>query len=72
MNESNKKQTSLDDEREADATSKETLEDIEDNEKPSSIKKNGGEESRVPSPDGAFDERGESDESGESKDAGPM
>lgn len=66
MNEGNKKQTSLDDERESDATSKETLEDIEDNEKASSIKKSGGEESGVPSPDGAFDERGES------KDAGPM
>jgi hypothetical protein len=48
------------------ATSKETLADIEDNEKSSSIKKNGGEESGLPSPDGAFDE------SGESKDAGPM
>ena len=66
MDEGNKKQASVNGEAETDATSKETLEDIEDNEKSSSIKKNGGEESGVPSPDGAFDE------SGESKDAGPM
>jgi len=51
-------------EPDSDATSKETLEDIEDNEKSSSIKKNGGEESAVPSPDGAFEESGESKETG--------
>jgi len=53
-------------EPDSDATSKETLEDIEDNEESSSIKKNGGEESGLPSPDGAFEE------SGESKETGPM
>jgi hypothetical protein len=53
-------------ETESDATSKETLEDIEDNEKSSSAKQGDDRESGVPSPDGAFDE------SGETNDAGPM
>ena len=46
-----------------DATSKETLEDIEKNEKPVSDK---SDESNLPSPDGAFDE------SDEVKDADPV
>ncbi|MEO7970608.1 MAG: hypothetical protein ABI698_04860 [bacterium] len=66
MDEGNKTQTSVNSERGADATSKETLEDIEDNEKSSSAKQGAGQESGVPSPDGAFDE------SGEARDAGPM
>jgi hypothetical protein len=66
MDEGKKKQTSITDEREADATSKETLEDIEENEKSSVGKQGGGKESGVPSPDGGFDERKETD------DAGPM
>jgi len=49
---------------ESDATSKETLEDIEDDEKSSALE--GGQESGVPSPDGAFED------SGESKETGPM
>jgi hypothetical protein len=53
-------------ERESDATSKETLEDIEDDEKTSAVRQDDGRESGVPSPDGAFEE------GGESKDAGPM
>jgi len=65
MDEGNKKPATVPNEREADATSKETLEDIEDNEK-SSGKQGGVKESGVPSPDGALDE------SGEIKDAGPM
>ncbi|MFN2500030.1 MAG: hypothetical protein ABR557_13185 [Pyrinomonadaceae bacterium] len=66
MNEGNKKPASVANEREAEATSKETLKDIEDNEKSSAAKQNGGQESDVPSPDGGFDE------SDESKDADPM
>ena len=61
MDEGNKKPTNVANE----ATSKETLEDIEDNEKSSAAKQDGNE-SDVPSPDGAFDE------SDESKDAGPI
>jgi hypothetical protein len=52
-------------EPDSDATSKETLEDIEDNEKSSAVN-DGGRELDVPSPDGALDE------SGEAKDDGPM
>ena len=44
------------------ATSKETLEDVEENEKAT----NDDEEARLPSPDGAFDE------SDELKDADPL
>jgi len=65
MDEGNRKQASVTDEREADATSKETLKDLEDNEK-SSAKQGGEKNSGVPSPDGGFDEREETD------DAGPM
>ncbi len=50
----------------SDATSKETLADIADNEKSSSSSHDGSEESGVPSPDGAFED------SGESKETGPM
>jgi hypothetical protein len=64
MDEGNKKPANVANERE-EATSKETLEDIADNEK-SSATQGGGNESDVPSPDGAFDE------SKENKDAGPM
>lgn len=53
-------------EPESDATSKETVADLEDSEKSSVAKQGGGNESDVPSPDGAFDE------SKENKDAGPM
>ena len=52
-------------EPESDATSKETVADLEDNEKSSAAKQDGNE-SDVPSPDGTFDE------SKENKDAGPM
>ena len=51
---------------ESDATSKETLEDIEDNENSSALEQDGGQEAGVPSPDGAFED------SGESKETGPM
>jgi hypothetical protein len=47
----------------SDATSKETLEDLEKNEKKSDPE---SDESQTPSPDGVFDE------SDETKDAGPM
>jgi hypothetical protein len=50
---------------ESDATSKETVADLEDNEK-SSAGKQSERESNVQSPDGAFDEKKETD------DAGPM
>jgi hypothetical protein len=46
-----------------DATSKETLEDLEDNEAPASDE---SDDTNVPSPDGAFDE------SDELKDADPV
>ncbi|MEP6718117.1 MAG: hypothetical protein ABJB21_03190 [bacterium] len=65
MDERNKKPANVANERE-EATSKETLEDIEDNEKSSAAKQGGGNESDVPSPDGSFDE------SNENEDAGPM
>jgi hypothetical protein len=51
--------------QEPDATSKETVADLEDNEK-SSAGKHGERESDVRSPDGSFDEKRETD------DAGPM
>jgi hypothetical protein len=50
----------------SDATSKETLEDLKQNEKSSADKQGERKESDVASPDGAFDERKETD------DAGPM
>ena len=53
-------------ETDSDATSKETVADLENNEKSSAAKENGENESDVPSPDGAFDE------SKGNKDAGPM
>ena len=53
-------------EPDSDATSKETLEDIEDDEKSSALEQEGGQQSSVPSPDGAFED------SGESKETGPM
>nr|ADC36124.1 hypothetical protein [uncultured bacterium 253] len=53
-------------ETESDATSKETLEDIEADEKSSAVAQDDEGDSGVPSPDGAFGE------SGETKDAGPM
>jgi hypothetical protein len=66
MDEGNKKQTGVTAERDAEATSKETLKDLEDNEKSSADKQGERKESEVASPDGAFDERKETD------DAGPM
>ena len=51
--------------KESDATSRETVADLEDNEK-SSATKHDERESGVRSPDGAFDEKRETD------DAGPM
>jgi hypothetical protein len=51
--------------RESDATSKDTVADLEENEKSSGAKQ-GESESDVHSPDGTFDERKELD------DAGPM
>ncbi len=51
--------------QESDATSKETVADLEDNEKSSPAKQD-ERESSVRSPDGAFDEKRETD------DAGPM
>ena len=51
--------------KESDATSKETVADLEDNEKSSATKQD-ERESAVRSPDGAFDEKRETD------DAGPM
>jgi hypothetical protein len=65
MQESSGRKTDIP-EPESDATSKETVADLEDNEKSSAAKQGSGNESDVPSPDGAFDE------SDESKDAGPM
>ena len=50
----------------SDATSKETVADLENSEESSPAKQGGGNESDLPSPDGAFDE------SDESKDAEPM
>ena len=52
--------------KDAEATSGETLREIEETEKVSD-KENGGEASSAPSPDGAFDE-----ERGGQSDAGPM
>jgi len=51
--------------QESDATSKETVADLEDNEKSSGARQ-GERETDVPSPDGSFDEKKETD------DAGPM
>ena len=51
--------------KESDATSKETVADLDDNEK-SSAASQGERQSGVRSPDGAFDEKRETD------DAGPM
>ncbi|HEX3279772.1 MAG TPA: hypothetical protein VHR36_00960 [Pyrinomonadaceae bacterium] len=51
--------------READATSKDTVADLDENEKSSGATE-GERESDVHSPDGAFDEKKETD------DAGPM
>ena len=51
---------------ESDATSKETVADLEDNEESSAVEPGNANEADVPSPDGAFDG------SDESKDAGPM
>jgi hypothetical protein len=50
----------------ADATSKETLEDLEKNEDSNSEPEGTARESEVPSPDGALDEPNET------KDAGPV
>ena len=63
MQESSGRKTEMP-EPDSDATSKETLEDIEGNEKSSTMDQDGGRESDVVSPDGAFDERGESKETG--------
>lgn len=65
VDESEGRSTKLED-RLSDATSKETLEDLENNEPSSSDKQGEQKESHVASPDGAFDE------SDEIKDAGPM
>jgi hypothetical protein len=51
---------------ESDATSKETLQDLENDEKPDAGEQGREQESAVASPDGAFDEKKEID------DAGPM
>lgn len=48
----------------SDATSKETLEDIEDNEKSSAVEDDDEGQSVLPSPDVAFEEMGESKETG--------
>jgi hypothetical protein len=50
----------------SDATSKEMLKDLEDNEKSSTGKQDERKESSVPSPDGSVDDKKEPD------DAGPM
>jgi len=52
--------------RESDATSKETLKDVEANEKSSPSKPSDAAQSNGPSPDGAFDD------TKKSNDAGPM
>jgi hypothetical protein len=64
VNESEEHSPELED-RLSDATSKETVADLEDNEK-SSAARQGERESGVQSPDGSFDEKKETD------DAGPM
>ena len=63
MQESSGRKTEMP-EPDSDATSKETLEDIEENEKSSAMEQDGGRESDVASPEGAFEDMGESKETG--------
>ncbi|MEP6743585.1 MAG: hypothetical protein ABJB61_13890 [bacterium] len=52
------------DERKSDATSNETVSDLEEKEKPSSGEQGERTQSGVASPDGAFDEERETDKAG--------